>query len=35
MGFSENFVWGAATISYQIEVMGRGSGKGMNYLKKM
>lgn len=35
MEFSENFVWGAATSSYQIEVMGRGSGKGMNYLKKM
>ena len=35
MGFSENFVWGAATNSYQIEGMGRDSGKGMNYVKKM
>ena len=30
MGFSENFVWGAATSSYQIEGTGRDSGKGMN-----
>ena len=29
MGFSEDFVWGAATSSYQIEGMGRDFGKGM------
>ena len=30
MGFSENFVWGAATSSYQIEGGVHGTGKGMH-----
>ena len=30
MGFAKDFVWGAATSSYQIEGTGRDSGKGQN-----
>lgn len=30
MGFTKDFVWGAATSSYQIEGTGRDSGKGLN-----
>lgn len=30
MGFAKDFVWGAATSSYQIEGAGRDSGKGQN-----
>lgn len=30
MGFSKNFVWGAATSAYQIEGTASDSGKGMN-----
>lgn len=30
MGFAKDFVWGAATSSYQIEETGRDSGKGQN-----
>ena len=30
MGFAKDFVWGAATSSYQIEGPGRDSGKGQN-----
>ena len=30
MGFAKDFVWGAATSSYQIEGTGRDSGKGPN-----
>ena len=30
MGFSDNFVWGAATSAYQIEGGVKGTGKGMN-----
>lgn len=30
MGFAKDFVWGAATSSYQIERTGRDSGKGQN-----
>lgn len=30
MGFAKEFVWGAATSSYQIEGTGRDSGKGQN-----
>ena len=32
MGFAKDFVWGAATSSYQIEGTGRDSGKGQNNL---
>lgn len=32
MGFAKDFVWGAATSSYQIEGTGRDSGKGQNIL---
>lgn len=30
MGFSDNFVWGAATSAYQIEGGVKGAGKGMH-----
>ena len=30
MGFSKDFVWGAATSSYQIEGGVSGTGKGMH-----
>ena len=30
MGFSDNFVWGAATSAYQIEGGVKGTGKGMH-----
>ena len=30
MGFSDRFVWGAATSSYQIEGGGKGTGKGLH-----
>lgn len=32
MGFAKDFVWGAATSSYQIEGTGRDSGKRTEYL---
>ena len=32
MGFSDNFVWGAATSAYQIEGGVKGAGKGSAYL---